>query len=292
MMKKTILITGANGGFGKLTVDSLLAKGHNVAAALRNITGKNSKIAEQLAEAGAFVVEMDVTDTNSVNEGVKTAVKHFGQLDVVVNNAGIGAMGMQEQFTIEDFQKIFDVNVFGIQRVNRATIPHLRAHKSGLIIYTSSLLGRTTLPFYGPYNASKFAVEGLAENYRVELSHFGIENAIVEPGAFGTGFVTSLRSPGDTTRSEPYEQMTAIMHQLGQGFQQALATNEEQKPQRVADAIVALIETEHGKRPFRTTVDYMGMGRAVNGLNEVSNEITNGLYKNFHLESMLKVELE
>ena len=289
-MKKTILITGANGGFGKLTVNSLLSKGHNVAAAIRDIEGRNRETANDFTKAGALVVEMDVTDTDSVNSGVEKAVNHFGQLDVVVNNAGIGVMGMQEQFTVEDFHKLFDVNVYGIQRVNRATIPHLREAQSGLIIYTSSLLGRMTLPYYGPYNASKFAVEALAENYRVELSQFGIENAIVEPGAFGTGFSTSLMPPSDQSITQPYEKMTAMMHQMGEGFQQALTTNEEQKPQRVADAIVGLIENEHGKRPFRTTVDFMGMGNAVNGLNEVSDEITNGLYKNFHIDTMLKVK--
>ena len=289
-MKKTILITGANGGFGKLTVNSLLSKGHNVAAAIRDIEGRNRETANHFTKAGALVVEMDVTDTDSVNTGVDKAVNHFGQIDVVVNNAGIGVMGMQEQFTVEDFHKLFDVNVYGIQRVNRATIPHLREAQSGLIIYTSSLLGRMTLPFYEPYNASKFAVEALAENYRVELSQFRIENAIVEPGAFGTGFSKNLMSPSDPSIKQPYEKMTAMMHQMGEGFQQALKINEEQKPQRVADLIVGLIETEYGKRPFRTTVDFMGMGNAVNGLNEVSDEITNGLYKNFHIDAMLKVK--
>lgn len=289
-MKKTILITGANGGFGKLTVNSLISKGYGVVAAIRDIKGRNLETTKYFTEAGALVVEMDVTDTDSVNSGVEKAVDHFGRLDVVVNNAGIGVMGMQEQFTVEDFHKLFDVNVYGIQRVNRATIPHLREAKSGLIIYTSSLLGRMTLPFYGPYNASKFAVEALAENYRVELSQFGIENAIVEPGAFGTGFSTSLMPPSDQSIKQPYEKMTAIMHQMGEGFGQALKTNEEQKPQRVADAIVGLIETEHGKRAFRTTVDFMGMGKAVNGLNEVSEEVTNGLYKNFHMDAMLTIQ--
>jgi NAD(P)-dependent dehydrogenase (short-subunit alcohol dehydrogenase family) len=114
--------------------------------------------------------DLDVTDDQSVQSAVEKATEEMGSIDVVINNAGIGVIGMQEHFTPDDFQKLFDINVVGVQRVNRAVLPQMREKGSGLLIHVSSLLGRMTLPFYGPYNASKWALEALAENYRVELS--------------------------------------------------------------------------------------------------------------------------
>ena len=119
-----VLVTGASGGFGALTVKILLNQGHGVAATIRNAETKNKAIAEELADLGAKIVNMDVTDEASVNAGVATAIEALGGLDVVVNNAGVGVLGIQEQFTIEDFQRLFDINVFGVQRVNRAALPH------------------------------------------------------------------------------------------------------------------------------------------------------------------------
>lgn len=122
-MSQKILITGANGGFGRLTVNSLLAKGHHVAATMRGVQGKNAEAAKELASAGAFIVEIDVTNDESVEKGVLEAIAKLGGLDVVVNNAGLCVMGMQEHFTANDFHQLFDVNVFGVQRVNRAVLP-------------------------------------------------------------------------------------------------------------------------------------------------------------------------
>ena len=181
-MSKKVLITGASSGFGALTAKTLLSQGHTVVATMRNADTKNKQIAEELTGLGASIVELDVTSDDSVNSGVEKAIELMGGLDVVVNNAGIGVLGIQENFTIEDFKRLFEVNVFGVQRVNRAALPHLRKQGSGLLIHVSSLLGRMVLPFYGPYNATKWAVEALAENYRIELSGFGIDSCIVEPG--------------------------------------------------------------------------------------------------------------
>ncbi|HEX8378362.1 MAG TPA: SDR family oxidoreductase [Pedobacter sp.] len=187
-MEQKILITGASGGFGKLTAKTLLEKGHQVAAAMRDVKGKNRAIADELSQAEAVIVELDVTNAQSVNDGVAKAIENLGGLDVLFNNAGVGSIGMQEFFTPSDYQRLFDVNVIGVQRMNRAVVPYFRQNKKGLIIYTSSLLGRITLPFYGPYQSSKWALEAMAENYRVELSSFGIENCIIEPGGFPTAF--------------------------------------------------------------------------------------------------------
>ena len=219
------MVTGSSGGFGGLTVHALLKQGHKVVATMRNVEGKNKDAAAALKEAGAHVVEIDVTDENSVNTGLAKAIELLGTLDVVVNNAGVGVIGMQEHFTAEDFQKVFNVNVFGVQRINRAALPHMRKNQSGLIIYVSSLLGRMTLPFYGPYNASKWALEALAENYRIELSGFGVDSCVVEPGGFPTTSFEALLQPSDTSTAPEYGDFMNVPAQSAQSFGEALAAN-------------------------------------------------------------------
>ncbi|WNJ20711.1 SDR family oxidoreductase [Pontibacter sp. G13] len=288
-MASKVVITGAGGGFGKLTVKSLLDAGHQVVGTMRAVNGRNKEKAAELTAMGAQIVEMDVTQTTSVEAGIKAASEQLGGLDVVINNAGVGVIGMQEHFTPEDWQKVFEVNVFGVQRVVRAAAPMMRAQQSGLLIYVSSLLGRMCMPFYGPYNASKFALEALAENYRIELSSFGVENAIVEPGGFETEFFANLIQPSDQGRAESYGEFMEAPAQMGQSFGAALAANQEQDPQKVADAITSLIDMPRGKKPFRTTVDYMGMGDQVVKLNEVQEQAMSGVFGAFGIGNLLNV---
>ncbi len=290
-MSKRILITGASGGFGKLTTLTLLKDGHQVAATMRNVQTKNKEVATELKAAGAQIVELDVTDDNSVTKGVNHAIEMLRGIDVVINNAGVGTIGMQEHFTPEDFKQLFDINVFGVQRVNRAVLPHLREKGNGLIIYVSSLLGRFALPFYGPYNASKWAMEAMAENYRVELSGFGIDNCIVEPGGYPTTFMVNLMKPSDNSRTDSYGEFMNAPGQLASGFEQALANNPSQDPQNVADAIAKLINSSAGERPFRTIADNMGMGAAIKPYNDMLEQVTAGIYGNFGMGDMLKLKV-
>ena len=286
-----ILITGANGGFGALTVHTLLKEGHQVVATMRNAESKNKAAAEEIKAAGAHVVELDVTDDASVKAGVGEAITLLDGLDVVVNNAGIGVLGIQEQFDIEDFKKLFEVNVFGVQRVNRAVLPHLRKQGSGLLIHISSLLGRIAFPFYGPYNASKWALEAIAENYRVELSGFGVDSCLVEPGGFPTSFFNSLMQPSDTSQNESYGDMVHAPKHAFESFEGALASNPAQDPQNVADAIASLITTPAGQRPARTVVDKMGMGDHIDPYNQQLAQIHEGLYGAFGMGDMLKLKV-
>ena len=290
-MSQKVLITGASAGFGKLTTQTLLEKGHTVVASMRGVDGKNKETADELKAAGASVVEIDVTDEASVGQGVKAATEAAGGLDVVVNNAGVGVLGLQETFEIDDWKKVFDVNVFGVQRMNRAVLPQMRAQGSGLIVYVSSLLGRMTLPFYGPYNATKWALEAMAENYRTELSGFGVDQCIVEPGGYPTKFQDGLIMPGDSSRNEEYGDLAHAPKAALEGFEQALAANPAQNPQDVADAIADLIETPPGQRSFRTAVDKMGMGDPITGYNQQLAQITEGIYGAFGMEGMLKLKV-
>lgn len=289
-MAQKILITGASSGFGKLTAHTLLNKGHHVAAAMRDINGKNKKVAKELSDLGAKIIELDVTNDESVSGGVNKAINELGGLDVLFNNAGVGTIGMQEFFTTTDFQKLFEINVFGVQRMNRAVVPHFRKNKRGLIIYTSSLLGRVSLPFYGPYQASKWALEAMAENYRVELSTFGVENCIVEPGGYPTSFMENLLKPSDNTRESMYGDFMNFPMQMFTNFENVLKNNPQQNPQKVADAIADLVEKPYGEKPFRTTVDFIGMADHIDKYNEHLEQIMTGIYSNFGLNGLLTVK--
>ena len=290
-MNSRILITGASGGFGALTVKTLLSQGHTVVATMRNVESKNKAISEELAGLGAHILEMDVTSDDSVNSAVEEGIGLMGGLDVVVNNAGVGVLGIQENFTIDDFKRLFDINVFGVQRVNRAVLPHFRRQGSGLVVYVSSILGRMALPFYGPYNASKWALEAMAENYRMELSGFGVDSCLVEPGGYPTGFFNNLIMPSDTSRDAEYGDMIHAPKQAFDNFEGALAQNPAQDPQNVADAIAGLVNTPAGERPVRTVVDKMGMGDHIAPYNEQLDAIHEGIFGAFGMADMLKLKV-
>jgi NAD(P)-dependent dehydrogenase (short-subunit alcohol dehydrogenase family) len=285
-----VLITGASGGFGKLTVNALIRKGHTVVATMRDVQGRNKAVSAELSRLGAHVLEMDVTKDASVEGAVEQALKKVGTLDAVINNAGVGVLGIQETFTPDDLKRIFDVNVFGLHRVSRAVLPTLRKQGNGLLLNISSLLGRITIPFMGPYNASKWAVEALTENYRVELSQFGVDVCMVEPGGYHTTFVDNLVRPSDTARKEALGEVAAASESFLQGFDKALAANPAQKPQDVADAIVKLVETPAGQRPLRTVVDKMGMGDQVQPYNEQLSKLTAEIYGAFGIGHLLQLK--
>jgi NAD(P)-dependent dehydrogenase (short-subunit alcohol dehydrogenase family) len=289
-MSQTILITGTSSGFGRLMSETLLSKGHKVVATMRNIEGRNKENANDLAAKGAVVIEMDVTNDESVTKAIHSAIKTVGNIDVVVNNAGVGVSGRQESFEIKDWQRLFDINVYGVQRVLRAVIPHFREKKKGSIVNVSSILGRTTIPYYGPYNASKFALEGLTENYRLELSQFGISTHLIEPGGFPTTFMERLIRPSDNSREAYYQDIHPSPEEFGTAFGEALAANPQQNPQDVADALLNLIETQVSKRPFRVLVDKLGMGAAVQEINKASEQVSSGLAAAFGFDHLLKVK--
>ncbi|MBP9890228.1 MAG: SDR family oxidoreductase [Leptospiraceae bacterium] len=285
-----VLITGAGGGFGKLIAKELSENGFSIVGTLRDIKSRNQNNKAELEKLGVKVIEMDVTNTTSVDTGISQAIQSLGKVDVVINNAGVGVLGLQETFTPEDFQKLFDINVFGIQRVNRAIIPHFRKNGNGTILHISSLLGRITVPFYGPYNASKWAVEAMAENYRSELSGFGIESCIVEPGGYPTSFIDNLLRPSDGKRVEDLGDFGKYPEEFLKGFEQGLASNPEQNPRNVALAILDLLKKPKGEKPFRTIVDKMGMGTHIEDYNSHLAKVTEGIYSAFGISHLLTVK--
>ncbi len=284
-----ILITGVASGFGRLTTQALLKAGHRVAGSMRDLESRNRANAEALVAMGCHVVELDVTDDASTTGGVSHALRQLGSIDVVINNAGIGALGLQEGFTPDDWRNVFEINVFGVQRVARAVLPHMRERGQGLLIQISSLTGRFPFPFQGPYCASKWAAEALADLYRLELAPSGVESCIVEPGGFPTEFLNHLTAPSDMSRLASYGEMGRLPAQMLAGFESVFAANPAQTPQIVADAIVELIEKPKGERPFRTVVDRMGLGELVDPYNEHLEKITTEMCTLLGMGHLLKV---
>ena len=286
-MKHKILVTGASGAFGSLTCIQLVENGHQVVGTMRSFQGKNEAIANELKSKGVALVEMDVTNEESVNAGVKSAIELMDGLDTIFNNAGIGANGILECFTTNDIQKMFDVNVFGVQRVMRAVLPHLRQQGKGTIIHTSSCIGRVTTPFLASYSASKYALESLAEGYRAELSGFGIESCIIEPGGFPTAFMSGMITPSDTDRINAYGEMANLPEASISGYVAYVESIPEQRPERVAEAVVKLVSTPFGEKPFRTVVDFSGLKQAIENYNEVLNQTTKAIYTANGVDNLL-----
>lgn len=286
-MKHKILVTGASGAFGCLACIQLAENGHQVVGTMRSISSKNEAIANELKSKGVALVEMDVTDEKSVNVGVTSAIERMEGLDTVFNNAGIGANGILECFTADDIQKMFDVNVFGVQRLMRAILPHLRQQGKGTIIHTSSCIGRITTPFLASYSASKYALESLAEGYRAELSGFGIESCIIEPGGYPTGFMGGMITPSDTERLVQYGEMANLPETALNGYVAYVESIPEQRPERVAEAVVGLVNTPFGEKPFRTVVDFSGLKDSIENYNKVLNETTKLIYTSNGVANLL-----
>jgi NAD(P)-dependent dehydrogenase (short-subunit alcohol dehydrogenase family) len=254
-MPKTILITGASSGFGRLTAERLADCGHTVFAGFRSLAGPKKQIANDLQVKKVQVLELDVTDGSSVDLAVSELLeKSKGQLDVVINNAGIASAGISETFTPEQTRDLFEVNVFGVQRVLRATLPTLRAKRSGLVINVGSILGRVTIPFFGLYGASKQALEAMSDSYRYELSQFGVDVVLVQPSAYPTNMYAAAQQPGDAGRTGEYGDVAEIPGNILKTFVDIFQGADAPNPQDVANSIEKLIDTPAGQRPDRVVV--------------------------------------
>jgi len=183
-MKKTIFITGASSGIGRAAVELFARKGWQVAATMRSPEKEQSL--QKLENVRLF--RLDVTQPETIAEALESALKAFGDVDVLVNNAGYGAVGIFEKADPGQIQKQFDTNVFGLMNVTRAFLPHFRKRKAGRIINISSVGGRITFPVYSVYHATKWAVEGFSESLQFELRPFNIVVKLVEPAAIKTDF--------------------------------------------------------------------------------------------------------
>ncbi len=254
-MTKIVLITGTSNGFGNDIALTLAAAGHRVVATMRGIEDRNRPAAQALNAKGIETLELDVTDQTSVDTAFeKLYAKTNGKIDVLINNAGVAAGGIQETFAPEQTRAMFDVNVFGLQRVTNAALPAMHASRNGLIINIGSILGRVTLPFFALYGASKHAVEAITDGYRYELSQQGIDVVLVQPGPYPTKLYSAIQRPSAPDRARTYGDLP----KLQAGFEEFLgglfASQGAPNPHDVAETIVDLVNQQNGARPDRITV--------------------------------------
>jgi NAD(P)-dependent dehydrogenase (short-subunit alcohol dehydrogenase family) len=263
-MSKVILITGASSGFGRLTANALALAGHTVYASMRETTGRN---ADQVADVAKFAqehkvdlrsIELDVASEPSIDAAVAKIIADNGRIDVLMHNAGHMVFGPAEAFTPEQLAELYDVNVLSTQRVNRAVLPQLRKQRHGLLVWVSSSSSAGgTPPYLAPYFAAKAGMDSMAVIYARELSRWGIETSIIVPGAFtgGTNHFAHSGRPADKSRVAEYEAgpYKGFGDQVLKAF--AAIVPPDANADAVADAIVKVVDTPFGKRPFRVHID-------------------------------------
>lgn len=184
---KIVLITGCSSGFGLHTSAHLASKGYRVIATMRNLEKQSALLSEVHRRGGKVeILQLDVTDKESIKSAIKHVAATYGYVDVLVNNAGYGIAGFFEDLSEEEIRANMETNFFGAQNVTREIIPLMRQHKQGKIINISSVSGFSTSPAFGVYNASKWALEAFSESLRYELRFFGIDVLLIEPGTYKT----------------------------------------------------------------------------------------------------------
>ncbi|OXY91760.1 SDR family NAD(P)-dependent oxidoreductase [Streptomyces diastatochromogenes] len=289
----TVLVTGASSGFGALTVRALADAGHTVYAGIRQTATRNGPAVAALdryaAEHGVALhaADLDVTSQDSADAAVAQVLAAEGRLDVLVHNAGHMVTGPAEAFTPEQLAQLYDVNVLGAQRVNRAALPHLRGRGQGLLVWIGSSSTRGGCPpFLAPYFAAKAAMDALAVSYAAELVRFGIDTAIVVPGAFtsGTNHFAHAGTPADTGRADAYDErygtlLAGLDQRLG-----ALVPSDADVAE-VAEAVVRLVDLPAGRRPLRTHVDPSRDGSEV--VSAVADRIRVDFFRRAGLEDLL-----
>lgn len=290
---RVVLVTGASSGFGRLTAEALARAGNVVVAGMRAVDGRNAPARDSLGELATreglrlSTVELDVQAQDSVDRAIDAVADAHGRIDVLVQNAGHMAYGPAEAFTPEQFAALYDVNVVGAQRVARAVLPHMRARRSGLVVWVGSSSTRGGHPpFLAPYFAAKAGMDALAESYAAELVRFGIDTTIVVPGAFtsGTNHFTNAATPADAARLAEHD---VAYGALRQDLTDRLAAivPADADVQDVADEIVRVVGLPDGSRPHRVHVDPSRDGSEV--VSAVADRIRAEFYRRVGIEDLL-----
>ncbi|WP_426328526.1 SDR family NAD(P)-dependent oxidoreductase [Pedobacter sp. R-06] len=232
---KVWFITGASRGFGRVWATAALERGDKVAATARTLSSI-ADLQEKYKE-NVLTLELDVTNYEQVEKTVQQAHKHFGRLDIVLNNAGYSLVGTIEEATIEQVKAMYDTNIFGAVAVIQAALPILRKQGYGHILGTSSNLGHVVLPVIGYYSSSKWAFEAIHESLAAEVKSFGIKVTIIEPGAYATEF----GSQASLKFADGMEEYTGFKAQFFEGLQNMERGNPEATPA----AIFKIVDTEN-----------------------------------------------
>jgi NAD(P)-dependent dehydrogenase (short-subunit alcohol dehydrogenase family) len=234
--RKVALVTGASSGIGQATAERLAKVGYTVYGTSRRGTSAGAR--------SFHMLPLDVTSDASVEAAVGEVMRLEGRIDLLVNNAGFGvAPGGAEESSIEQARSIFETNFFGLIRMTRAVLPHMRRQKSGRIINIGSVLGLLPMPYGALYAATKHAVEGYSESLDHELRTRGIRVAVIEPAYTKTQFDTNLSEPN--SKLDEYRDARAAM---GTVLAEVMATGDE--PSVVADVVLKAANAERPKRRY------------------------------------------
>lgn len=201
---KVVVITGVSSGIGRATAAMFVLRGCRVFGTVRNL-------ANARPIPGVELVEMDIRDQASVQQGIQAVIAQAKRIDVLVNSAGVTLLGATEETSIAEAQALFDTNVFGILRTTQAVLPHMRAQRSGRIINISSVLGFLPAPYMGLYSASKHAVEGMSETLDHEVRKFGVRVVLVEPSFTRTSL--DINAPHATSKVSAYDDDRNVVSQ-------------------------------------------------------------------------------
>lgn len=233
-MAKTIFITGASRGFGKLWAEALLQRGDKVVATARDLSTLNDLVSKY--GDNILPLQLDVNDRAADFAAIKKAKEHFGSIDVLINNAGYGLFGAVEETTEQEAREQMETNFFGLLWLTQAVLPVMRQQGHGHIIQLSSILGLVTLPVLGLYNASKFAVEGLSQTLATEVKGFGINVTLVEPNGFATDWAGA--SSAHTVEIPEYDGVRAA-------FRAGLTDDAFGDPEATTGAVLKLINSKN-----------------------------------------------
>lgn len=226
-------ITGCSSGFGRHLAEQTLKKGYNVVVTAPDI----NTLTDFKSHANALLLALDVTQQTQITAAVNAALKHFGHVDVLINNAGIGYLGAVEESSEAGIRQLFEVNFFGVSRMIHALLPSMRQRKKGFIVNFSSIAGLQGFPGIGYYSATKFALEGLSEALWQEIEPLGIKVMLVEPSGFRTQWFASAQ---DSSQHLPDYDATAgaFRTHLRQDTQPG-------DPFLAAQAIISALEAPH-----------------------------------------------
>ena len=237
-MSKVWFITGCSTGFGRHLAAAALKKGEQVAVTARKIKDIEALAAPYPATAKA--IQLDVTNPEQVKAATEQALAHFGRIDVLVNNAGIGYFGAIEESEEEEVRRMFEINFFGLAAVTREVLPVMRRQRSGHILNVSSVGGIAAFPGVGFYNATKFAVTGYSEALAKEVAPLGIKVTVIAPSGFRTDWAG--RSANDTRIK--IDDYAATAH-ANQDTIRGYSGNQPGDPVRAAQAIIKAVESEN-----------------------------------------------
>lgn len=286
--RSTVLVTGASSGLGRLIVEALAAKGYRTFAGMRDLRSRNAATARALESQGVAPVELDVTSDASCEAAVGDVLARAGGIDVLINNAGVGVHGLTECFTPDEIKGVFETNFYGVVRMNRAVLPHMRARSAGLILHMSSGGGRALLPCMAIYCATKFALEALAESYRYELANLGIDSVIVEPGSYPSPFWGNEPGPSDESRARGYGPVAQLPERMREVYGTRVNGPGASDPKEVADACLKLIEMKPGTRPVRLLVG--DRVQEVGVINDAQAIVQKSFYTAYGVDHLMKFQ--